>query len=192
MVTLIPSSSKWHLKTKIAFKDILPSWIPFLRTNETMTVVTEKKPLDVIFAIFDHVISSTLDQINIEIRSTFGNFKISIADDANAFVEINDKNNKENPIYRFLYDTNLTRIKRKMLQDFREPIVVENDNGSSVKIMTYNDALEQTGQCECVSLKVSVLDIIYPYERAVPEHVRRDFECIFAYDMQMDSVETIF
>ena len=157
-----------------------------------MAVVTDKEPLDVIFDIFDHAIISTLDQINIEIRSSFANFKISIADDANAFLEINHKNNKENPIYRFLYDTNLTRIKRKMLQDFREPIVVDNDNGSSIKIMTYNDVLEQTGQCECVSLKVSVLDIIYPYEQAVPDHVRREFERIFTYDMQMDSVATIF
>ena len=152
--------------------------------TETMAVVT-----DIIFGIFDHVMTSTLDQINIEIRSSFANFKISIADDANAFLEINHKNEEasHSPIYRFLYDTNVTRIKRKMFQDFRESIIY--DNGT---IMTYNDVLAEMVQYGPASLKVSVLDQVYTYEQAVPDHVRREFERIFTYDVQMDSVETLF
>lgn len=157
--------------------------------TETMAVVT-----DIIFGIFDHVMTSTLDQINIEIRSSFANFKISIADDANAFLEIKESNHKNeeashspSPTYRFLYDTNVTRIKRKMFQDFRESII--NDNGT---FMTYNDVLKEMVQSGPASIKVSVLDQVNTYEQAVPDHVRREFERVFTYDVQMDSVETVF
>ncbi len=150
---------------------------------------TENEPASVIFDILEHVITkySTAVEHVIEVRSDFANFKISIADDANAFVGIDSA-------YRYLYHTNRKNIQRKIHDKLKDPIILANDQ----IVMTYNDALEQAALRGKMSLRVSVVDVngyleSLPYEDAIHDHGKKAFEnVLYIYDIHMDDIQTVF